>query len=104
MDRQSFVGTKLNPFKNKVNKYKKTNPKLEKYLAEFQFLIQVKETPKKRKLKKKISELEFDKYVLKGESDKKTTEVQSLEIVLEEKDKEIEEIEELLDILQRERE
>ena len=50
--RQTFIGTKLNPFKEKLRKFQKTKSKLESFLnEEFVFLVN-RESPRKKALKK----------------------------------------------------
>ena len=90
-DRQSFVGTKLKPFIAEVKKVQKTKAKLVVYLKQnFPFLIQPKGSPRKRLLKKKISEVEAENKELKSSNQAAASTIELLEGEMEKKDDEIE--------------
>ena len=101
-DRQIFIGTKLNPFKQKVKAVQKTKSKLVDFLdEEFVFFIR-SECPRKRALKKRIGELESENVNLTYEKAEVNVKVEILENELIEKNEEIDCLEAQLALLKKE--
>ena len=93
-DRQTFVGTKLNPFKKKLKGIHKTKSKLAHFLdKEFLFFIKYKDSPRKRDLKKTIGNLEYENFDITSANKEATAKVERLENELTEKNEEIDSLE-----------
>ena len=91
-DRQTFVGTKLNPFKKKLKEIQKTKSKLAHFLdKEFIFFIKYEDSP--RDLKKTIGNLEYENVDLTSANKEATAKVEMLENELTEKNEEIDSLE-----------
>ena len=103
-DRQSFVGTKLNPFKKKVKAIQKTKEKLISFLdEEFVFFINRAESPRKRVLKRKITELTHEKVDLVSTNKEVIDKLETLENDLTGKNEEIDSLETRLAILKNDK-
>ena len=101
--RQTFIGTKLNPFKEKLRKFQKTKSKLESLInKEFVFLVN-RESPRKKALKKSISELQGEKVDLEYANEQVLAKVEVHENESSDKSQEIQSLEARLAVLEKEK-
>ena len=89
-NRQTFVSTKLNPFKKNYDRERKTSKTFPEFLAkEFVFIIQDRKSPWKKVLGKKVKEFEGEETSLQQSNEGITVELLNTENNLREKEKEI---------------